>query len=280
MHNTHRKHIIFCWRVGATIARSHILSENPGVEIYHAKNFANFDQDKWTTLIRTLKPIQAHAWKCADVATSFQDQNTPYLAIGRNISKFTAFRAYMRWFFKTWLLLQLGYSDFANDFPLRYRRDMMVIDLSWYYSIRWWKHLTNRVTACVSASLILSNQFINLAGWITIPKWGDIVLCAVRIRWVCWWYNGAARINTNPMSWFGDARGLYCPKRCCKILWEENVKNAFLAWLQKVNFGIEFLVWTQRRLANTCYVQKWLELNGATCTCRIFFLYHFSNQRI
>ena len=59
---------------------------------------------------------------------SFRNQNTPYLAIGRKIARITALRGNLRRtyiMFKTWLLLELGYSNFARDFPLHDRWDIL-----------------------------------------------------------------------------------------------------------------------------------------------------------
>ena len=74
--------------------------------------------------------------KCVNVAISYQTQNTLYLAIGRRISIFTAFRGNLRqtyyFMFETWLPLELECSNFANSVSWHYRWDIIGI----YQSIK------------------------------------------------------------------------------------------------------------------------------------------------
>ena len=110
---------------------SDILPENPGMEIHQIKTFANSVCYTWNIAIRTLKPKQPYAWKCVDVAIGFQNQNMPYLAIGRKIARFTAFRGNLRqtyFMFKTWLQLELGCSNFASDLSWHYIWDILNIN--------------------------------------------------------------------------------------------------------------------------------------------------------
>ena len=110
------------------------LPENPGMEIYQIKTVANSVCYKWTTVIRTLEPKWPYAWKCVDVAISFQSQSTTYQAIGRRIARFTAFWGNLRqtyFMFKTWLPLDLGSLNFASGISWRSRWDVLNIIADW-----------------------------------------------------------------------------------------------------------------------------------------------------
>mgnify|MGYP001801480719 CR=1 FL=1 len=68
--NTQSKHI-FHRGVGATITRSDILPENSAKEIYQIKLLWTPFATCELTVISTVKPKQALAWKCVDIAKVF-----------------------------------------------------------------------------------------------------------------------------------------------------------------------------------------------------------------
>ena len=79
-------------------------------------------------MIRTWKAKQVCAWKYVDIATSFQNQIIPYLAVGRKIARFTGFLDNLRqtcFMFETWLLLEPGCSNFASHLSSHYRWDLL-----------------------------------------------------------------------------------------------------------------------------------------------------------